>query len=168
MSPRAAASPTRRRSWRRSSQSCTALQAQQQPTSSDDTALAGEALGRATALSSALSTRFNWDRILREVSLTLPEDVWFDTLVSENPSADASSNAAATPGPVDAASAQATPNRPVSLTITGYGREQSDIVAFLARLQTVPEFSSVQLQSATRMQIDETYVIKFSVLGALK
>jgi Tfp pilus assembly protein PilN len=143
-----------------------ALQAQLVPSASDDTALAGEALSRATALSTAISTRFNWDRLLRQLSLTLPEDVWFDSFQSTNPAAEGvgSGGAAA----VAAATATTVPNTPTSLTITGYGRKQSDIAYLLARLETVPAFSAVQLQSSSRVKIGETWVIQFSVLGALK
>lgn len=143
-----------------------ALQAQLVPSATDDTALAGEALSRATALSTAISTRFNWDRLLRQLSLTLPEDVWFDGFQSTNPAAESvgSGGAAA----VAATAASQVPNTPTSLTITGFGRTQSDIAYLLARLETVPAFAAVQLQSSSRVKIGETWVIQFSVLGALK
>jgi Tfp pilus assembly protein PilN len=141
-----------------------ALQAQLAPSASDDTALAGEALGRATALSSAISTRFNWDRLLRQLSLTLPQDVWFDSFQTTNPAAEGLGEI----GAATAGTATQVPNTPTSLTITGYGRKQSDIAYLLARLETVPAFSVVQLQSSNRVKIGETWVIQFSVLGALK
>ena len=144
-----------------------ALQAELAPSATDDTALAGEALSRATALSSALSTRFNWDRLLRQLSLTLPDDVWFDSFQSTNPAAEGVGSAGAAPAGTAATAAQV-PNTPTSLTITGYGRSQSDIAYLLARLETVPAFSAVQLQSSSRVKIGDVWVIQFSVLGALK
>ena len=41
-----------------------------------DAALAAEKNDRITALSGALSSRVAWDRVLRQISLVLPEDVW--------------------------------------------------------------------------------------------
>ena len=45
-------------------------------------ALAGEQSARVTALSAALSSRVSWDRVFREFSLVLPDDVWLTTLTS--------------------------------------------------------------------------------------
>src|SRR5262249_27178664 len=40
---------------------------------------------RISALSSALQSRVAWDRILREISSVLPEDVWLKTLSASSP-----------------------------------------------------------------------------------
>jgi hypothetical protein len=55
-----------------------------------------------------------------------------------------------------------------SLTITGYALSQSDVAQLLARLEVVPEFESIRLESAARTQVDSQYVIAFSVIGQLK
>ena len=138
--------------------------AQAQADSADGSALAGEALTRATALSFALDGRRGWDRLLRELSLTLPDNVWFSSMVS----------AMSTPAPVlpTEPAVATTPVAPApvtsSMTITGYALTQEDVAQLLARLEVVPEFSSIQLESATQTEIGEQSVIEFSVIGALK
>jgi Tfp pilus assembly protein PilN len=139
----------------------TALKARQTPTEADDTSLAGEALARATALSGALQTRMNWDRLLRELSLTLPDTVWFTTMQSATPAPAAPvGDASAAPAPAQAG--------PSTLTISGYARDQEGVGHLLARLAVIPEFSDVQLTNATQQTIAETPVIQFSVVGVLK
>ena len=51
--------------------------------------LTAEGQARTAALSEALAARVAWDRILREFSLVLPEDVWLTTLASSTPTATA-------------------------------------------------------------------------------
>jgi len=38
-----------------------------------------------TALSAALTSRVAWDRVFREFSLVLPDDVWLTTLSAKSP-----------------------------------------------------------------------------------
>jgi hypothetical protein len=70
--------------------------------------------------------------------------------------------AGATPTPVAPTPASST------LTITGYALSQGDVAQLLARLEVVPEFESIRLESATRTQVESQYVIEFSVIGQLK
>ena len=53
-------------------------------TSRED-ALAAEKGARVGALSAALAGRVAWDRVLRQVSLVLPEDVWLTNLSASAP-----------------------------------------------------------------------------------
>ena len=100
--------------------------------------LTAEGQARTAALSDALAARVAWDRILREFSLVLPDEVWLTTLSS-------SSAVAAAPGAVVAeASTEGT------FTINGFARNQEDVAVLLSRLEVIPEFSSVQLQSSSR------------------
>ena len=55
-----------------------------QSESSTNAALAFEKNQRITALSSALSTRVAWDRVLSQISQVLPEDVWLTSLTSQS------------------------------------------------------------------------------------
>jgi len=48
-------------------------------------ALATDKQVRVTALSAALTRRVAWDRIFRELSLVLPDDVWLSTLSARAP-----------------------------------------------------------------------------------
>jgi Tfp pilus assembly protein PilN len=137
---------------------------QAQAAGDDGSALAGESAGRATALAYALDGRRGWDRLLRQLSLTLPNNVWFSSMVSATsepstptPAASGADPAAVVPEPVTS-----------SLTITGYALTQEDVAQLLARLEVVPEFGSIQLESATQTEIGEQNVIEFTVIGALK
>src|SRR5918999_5642204 len=57
------------------------------PPPADTTAstLEQEKSRRVVALSTALGKRVAWDRVLRELSLVLPEDVWLSTLSDKAP-----------------------------------------------------------------------------------
>jgi Tfp pilus assembly protein PilN len=100
--------------------------------------LAGESQARTVALSEALSARVAWDRILREFSLVLPEDVWLTTLSST------SGTATTTPGADPSSVGEGT------FTINGFAKSQADVALLLSRLSVVPEFSNVQLTSSSR------------------
>jgi Tfp pilus assembly protein PilN len=54
--------------------------------SSSDASLAGVEAARASALQQAIDGRVAWDRILREISLVLPGDVWLSGLTLGSPS----------------------------------------------------------------------------------
>ena len=54
---------------------------------SEEDALAAEKGARVGALSAALAGRVAWDRVLRQVSLVLPEDVWLTNLSAAAPDA---------------------------------------------------------------------------------
>src|SRR5918996_3373130 len=47
--------------------------------------LAGEQSARVGALTTAMSSRVSWDRVFREFSLALPEDVWLTSLSAKSP-----------------------------------------------------------------------------------
>jgi Tfp pilus assembly protein PilN len=103
--------------------------------------------------------------LLRELSLTLPENVWYESMATDG-------GAATAPVPTTTEDGSALvpilATGPSSITIIGYAMTQDDVAQFLARLGVVPEFSSVQLQSANEEKINDQRVIKFVVLGALK
>jgi Tfp pilus assembly protein PilN len=133
------------------------------PTDDDGTALAGEALSRATALSGAIDARVGWDRLLRELSLTLPDNVWFESMVTNNP------NPAPQPGVEESVTAPAPlPVGPSTLTITGYAMTEDDVAQLLARLGVVPEFSGVQLEVATEDPDLTENVFSFTVIATMK
>src|SRR5918912_3335702 len=47
--------------------------------------LAGEQSARVSALTTALGSRVSWDRVFREFSLVLPDDVWLTSLSAKSP-----------------------------------------------------------------------------------
>ena len=100
--------------------------------------LTAEGQARTAALSEALAARVAWDRILREFSLVLPDDVWLTTLTSSGPAA------AAVPVPGAPAGGDS------SFSINGFATSHEAVATLLSRLEVIPEFSSVQLQSSAR------------------
>lgn len=108
---------------------------------------------RIAALSAALAKRVAWDRVFRELSLVLPEDVWLSTL-----SAKAPGDAAATPG------------APASdFTIAGQTYSHDGVARLLTRLALVPHLSGVQLQhSAQATSESGRPVVEFSIMATVK
>jgi Tfp pilus assembly protein PilN len=95
--------------------------------------LAGEQSARVTAVSTALGARLAWDRILREFSLVLPDDVWLTTLDLSTPDP----AAAATGAPAN------------NFSISGYTYSHDSVARLLARLALVPELSGITLANST-------------------
>jgi Tfp pilus assembly protein PilN len=127
-----------------------ALQAVEQTSPQEGVQIAGEALTRASALSTALDGRIVWDRLLRDLSLTLPDGVWFSAVTS--------APAAVTP--------DALPTPP-GLTIGGYAKSQSGVAQLVSRLGVLPELSSLQLQSSTVVLLGEEEVLQFTIVATL-
>ena len=101
-----------------------------------DAQLPVEQQARVTAISTALSQRVDWDRVLREISQVVPSDVWLLTL-------NASSPTATTPAE------EAIGTKPSGIVLTGCTYSQDSVARFLARLSIVPDLSSVTLGSST-------------------
>lgn len=137
-------------------------QPQEDPADVDpaDQQLVEERTSRTGALAAAISSRVAWDRLLREVSLVLPEDVWLDTLTATSPAATATAAAAAPPAP-----GATTAN---TFTMTGYTYEQDGVAELLARLSVVPELSNVALASATRAEVGGKEVVQFSINAQIR
>jgi Tfp pilus assembly protein PilN len=124
-----------------------------QPSAPGASQLEQEKSARVTALSSALGGRLAWDRVLREISLVLPEDVWLTSLSAQAPSA-------ATAADVTA---------PAGFSINGKTYSHDGVARLLARLSVVPHLSSVQLQSSTRATSETGHsVIEFSINATVK
>jgi Tfp pilus assembly protein PilN len=112
-------------------------------------ALVSEADSRRRALAAALSGRIAWDRVLRQFSLVLPENVYLLQLSA---------------GSSTTGDAAASPN---SLTISGTAATQSDVAEVLARLTVLPEFESVRLESSTRQQEDAGTGFAFAIAATI-
>jgi Tfp pilus assembly protein PilN len=121
------------------------------PADTSGATLEQEKSARVVALSTALVTRIAWDRVLRELSLVLPEDVWLSTL------------SAKAPGPA----AVAAP--PAGFTITGKTYSHDGVARLLARLSVVPQLSNVQMQHSTLAPSESGRpVVEFSIQAAVK
>lgn len=113
------------------------------------TGLPQERLARVTALSSALSTRIAWDRVLREVSLVMPEDVWLTSLEGAIPTA-----AGVTAGQ--------------GLHISGFTYSQAGVARLLARLTVIPDIEHVALNSSSQTEVGVRPVVQFDIGADLK
>src|SRR5437867_1104508 len=119
-------------------------------------ALAGEQSARVTALSTALSSRVSWDRVFREFSLVLPDDVWLTTLTAKSPISPAT-NASSTSS-----------TEPSEFLIQGRTYSHDGVARLLSRLQVVPDLTNVQLQSSTLSQVGGQDVVEFSIAADIK
>ena len=128
----------------------------EQPDQGADAAAVAEGQARTTALATALASRIAWDRVLREVSLVVPDGVWLTQLTATTPNAAAGGAAAVAP----AIAAGASPN---TLAAAGEAVNQENVAVFLARLESIPELTSVQLLSSTRVDSDKGRVYQFSI-----
>jgi Tfp pilus assembly protein PilN len=122
------------------------------PAPEGNSALAQDKGQRIAALSAALSKRLAWDRVFRELSLVLPEDVWLSTLSAKAP------DAAAAPGAPSA-----------GFTINGQTYSHDGVARLLARLALVPHLTGVQLQHSARTTSQNGRpVVEFSIVASVK
>jgi hypothetical protein len=101
-------------------------------------AIVQERSDRVAALSVALATRGAYDRVLREISLVLPGDVWLSKL---EVSAGAAATSAGGVPPV-----QAVPTSG-GVTIEGATYSHESVATAIARLSVVPSLTGVRLTS---------------------
>jgi Tfp pilus assembly protein PilN len=120
-------------------------------TSTDD-ALAAVKSARVGALSAALTSRVAWDRVLRQVSLVLPEDVWLTNLSAKAPSTAAAATDAAASG----------------FTLTGSTYSQNGVARFLSRLAVVPDLKNVRLQSSASLLVGTRELVQFTILADVR
>ena len=122
---------------------------------SGDAALAAEKGARIGALSAALSNRVAWDRVLRQVSLVLPDDVWLTNLKATAPAA----TGAVAPGAA----------APVSgFALTGSTYSQSGVARFLSRLAVIPDLANVRLQSSSTTTVLQRELVQFTILADVR
>jgi hypothetical protein len=133
------------------------------PVGSDQT-LIQERDNRTSALGIALGRRVAWDRLMRDISLVLPSDVWLDGMTATSATPTDATQAGVPPPPPD-------PTAIPSLStfqLTGFARRQASIAALLSRMAVLPEISSAQLVSATSTEVGGETVVQFTVSGVLK
>jgi Tfp pilus assembly protein PilN len=119
-------------------------------------AIVGEQNARVTALSTALSSRVSWDRVFREFSLVLPDDVWLTTLTAKSPISPATNAASSSGGTAS------------QFVIQGRTYSHDGVARLLSRLQVVPDLTNVQLQSSTRSNVGGQAVVEFTIVADLK
>lgn len=122
--------------------------------------LVAEKDARLTVLGSALANRVAWDRVLREVSLVLPDDVWLETMNTNGPDP-AAVTAAPPPGQ--------TPAAPVGgFAITGYTYSHDGVARLLARLAVIPHLENVKLGSSAVNSEGVRPIVKFAISADLR
>jgi Tfp pilus assembly protein PilN len=121
---------------------------------SDDAALAAAKSARIGALSAALGGRIAWDRVLRQMSLVLPEDVWLTNLAATAPTTEAPASGTAAPAS--------------GFTLTGSTYSQNGVARFLSRLAVIPDLANVRLQSSQSARVAERDVVQFTILAEVK
>jgi len=117
--------------------------APQTPVNTAPDAVTAEQAPRLQAVSAALSQRIAWDRVLREFSMVLPNDVWILSLQMTAPA-----GAAAATG----------------FTITGSTYSYDSVARMLSRMYLVPDLTGVTLASVS----GSGKLVQFSVNAGIK
>jgi Tfp pilus assembly protein PilN len=121
----------------------------------DSSGLETEKSARVALLGKALGARIAWDRILREISLVLPEDIWLESLTANAPDP----NFTPTPGKTEAP--------PGGFTITGYSYSHDGVARLLARLSVLPQLNRPALGSSVVDTSKARDVVKFTITASL-
>jgi Tfp pilus assembly protein PilN len=124
-------------------------------------ALATDKQIRVTALSAALTRRVAWDRIFRELSLVLPEDVWLTTLSARAP---VSSSIPVAPAPAAAGTAVAASQ----FTLDGNTYSHAAVARLLSRLSVIPDLVNVQLQQSTMTETGASKTVHFVIAADVR
>jgi Tfp pilus assembly protein PilN len=125
--------------------------------SSAQAGLVEEQKARVIAVATAMQRRVAWDRVLREVTLVLPEDVWLLSLAGVSP---------ASPGSIGVAAP--TSGAPTGFTLNGYTYSQDGVARVLSRLMVVPDLSNVQLASSSVTQVGTQEIVQFTIVANVR
>ena len=126
-----------------------------EPAPAGQDTLEAETSQRVQLLGQALGSRVAWDRVLREISLVLPDDIWLESLSANAPDPNA------TPAPGSAAGAGA-------FTIVGYSYSHDGVARLLARLAVLPQLEKPKLGSSTLDETKARGVVKFTISAGLR
>ena len=116
-------------------------------------AVTSEEQPRLQAITGALSTRIAWDRILREFSLVLPDDVSIASLNVTDPVDPATGNAAA--------SGQ-------TFVISGSAYSHDSVARLLTRLMLIPDLTDVTLASSSAAATGASAAVQFAISASVK
>lgn len=123
-------------------------------------ALVADKATRVQALNAALSRRVAWDRVFRELSLVLPDDVWLSTLAAKAPMA---SSVATVPAVASGTAVAAT-----EFSLDGYTYSHAAVARLLSRLAVVPDLVNVQLQQSTLTKVGTAQVVHFVIVADVR
>jgi Tfp pilus assembly protein PilN len=116
------------------------------PTTNTDQALVDAQSQRLTALSSALAGRLPWDRVLRELSSVLPDDVWLTSLTASSPHGISGG----------------------SFNVKGETYSQESVARLLTRLSLVPDLTNVELTSSQRNGAAHPPTVAFTIVATVR
>ncbi len=126
-----------------------------------DPSLVAERDARSTALGSALGARVPWDRLLRDLSLVLPDDVWLTTMISTGGVVPATEDGAApTVEQLEASKSV--------IELNGFSRSAESVAQLLSRVQVLPEVESATLVNATATTLSGEELVQFTISATLK
>lgn len=132
-----------------------------EPDGTQDAAFLEERRKRTSALAGLLAQRVVWDRLLRELSLVVPREVFLDSVQAQSPAGATAPGAAPASPPGSPA--------PTTFNVVGCADDQDTVAELLARLSTIPEFSEVQLVSSTVVAVSECgKPVTFTIGAAIK
>ncbi len=127
---------------------------------------------RVTALQSALNGRIAWDRVLREVSLVMPSDVWLSSLTLQAP---ASASATALPGgpttgaaPPTTTTPSTAPPAPTDFVMNGKSFSHVGVARLMSRLALVPDLDRITLDHSTLAKTGSRPSVEFSVVAGIR
>jgi Tfp pilus assembly protein PilN len=127
-------------------------------------ALVADKKQRVTALSTALSKRVAWDRIMREFSQVLPSDVWLLNLSAKSPSSPgAATTSSSSSTPASTTGGSSAPAAPTGFQIEGYTYSHDAVARLLSRLTVIPDLTNVQLNVSERQKVDNQGVVHFRI-----
>jgi len=109
-------------------------------------AVAQQMQPRLQAVTTALSTRIAWDRILREFSLVMPPDIQLESLQLTQPTA----GSASTQG----------------LQLTGVTYSYDGVARLLSRMALIPDLTGVTLSNTSVAQKVVSFTISAGIKGA--
>jgi Tfp pilus assembly protein PilN len=118
------------------------------PQAVDTNGLAGQEAARAAALQAALSGRVAWDRILRDVSMVLPEDVWLSSLILVAP----------LPGD--------TTGTPFQMIGNAYSHE--GVARLLSRLALITDLTNVRLDHSNKQVPGHKSIVEFKINAMIR
>jgi Tfp pilus assembly protein PilN len=101
---------------------------------------------RMAAVMTAAQTRFDWERLMRELARVMPQGSWLQTT-----QASVTGDPAATATPAAAAAAETAPPGPQA-TFVGCTPKQSEVAKILVRLRAMHRVTDVELNESLREQ----------------
>jgi hypothetical protein len=129
------------------------------PPDTSQPTLVAEKDQRLSVLGQALASRVAWDRVLREISLVIPDDVWLESMNSSGP------DAASAPAPAPGQAAEAPSG---GFAIIGYTYSHDGVARLLARLGVIPHLENVKLGSSAIDSDGARPIVKFNITAQVK